>query len=300
MSDSNLNRSGDDVRAPAKLVSKESYAKIPERDDLDDFNDDGVDNSDEDTEVSPELRQRKGERRQYANQSVVDGKLGMKTIKIAPQPSSKFRSLNVDMQDSKRRATLPEGRSKRNEDSPPLTDSEARRESLDQSIPLPDHQSKGPPFADGLRGNYGAMNATELRRARLNTDSSSPEQNTFMANQTRDTSQFPTTQQSKDRPKHATPGNDLKSEPRMSKRSSARKDSFRQMQFENEKLKTCIEFLVQGGDWNELVQMFGENDPVLKDIVENYLNKSSQENPFPTAHESFVDLDGPPIQYSEQ
>jgi hypothetical protein len=46
--------------------------------------------------------------------------------------------------------------------------------------------------------------------------------------------------------------------------------------------------------------MFGENDPVLKDIVENYLNKSSQENPFPTAHESFVDLDGPPIQYSEQ
>jgi hypothetical protein len=45
------------------------------------------------------------------------------------------------------------------------------------------------------------------------------------------------------------------------------------MQSENEKLKTCIEFLVQGGEWGELVSMFGEHDPVLKDIVENYLNK---------------------------
>lgn len=136
---------------------------------------------------------------------------------------------------------------------------------------------------------------------RLHTDSSSPEHNnTFMANQTRDTSQFPTAQHSKSPSKQqATPLSDLKSEPQMSKRSSERKESFRQMQFENEKLKTCIDFLVQGGDWNELAQLFGENDPVLKDIVENYLNKSSQENPYQMAQDS-TDVEGPPAQYSEQ
>ena len=71
------------------------------------------------------------------------------------------------------------------------------------------------------------------------------------------------------------------------------------MQFENEKLKTCIDFLVQGGDWNELAQLFGENDPTLKDIVENYLNKSSQDNPYQTVQDSY-DVEGPPIQYSAQ
>lgn len=52
MSDSNLNdRSAEDL-ARDKLVSKESYAKISERDDLDDFDDCG----DEETQVSPDLR----------------------------------------------------------------------------------------------------------------------------------------------------------------------------------------------------------------------------------------------------
>lgn len=205
------------------------------------------------------------------------------------------------MEDPKRRATLDEERRGKHDADSALMGSDVRKDSLDESIAIHDQQSKSPPYDDGLRGNYGAININELQRARINTDSSSPEQHTFMANQTRDTSLFATAQHSKDMSKHqATPISELKSEPRMSKRSSARKESFRQMQFENEKLKTCIEFLVQGGDWNELVQMFGEHDPVLKDIVENYLNKSSQENPLQTAQESYADLDGPPIQYSEQ
>lgn len=77
-SDSNLNdRSAEDL-AREKLVSKESYAKISERDDLDDFDDCG----DEETQVSPELRQRQGEKRAHAASSMEDGKLGLQTIKI--------------------------------------------------------------------------------------------------------------------------------------------------------------------------------------------------------------------------
>lgn len=152
----------------------------------------------------------------------------------------------------------------------------------------------------GLKDNYASRGTRDMNKVRLNSESSSPEQSTFFANQTRDTSQLPTAQHTRERMRQ-TPGTDLKSEPRMSKRSTARKESFRQMQHENEKLKTCIEFLIQGGDWGELVQMFGENDPVLKDIVENYLNKSSQqEGPYPAGQGSDLDVGGPPIVYSEQ
>jgi len=33
------------------------------------------------------------------------------------------------------------------------------------------------------------------------------------------------------------------------------------MIFENEKLKTSLEFLMQGGDVNELIHIFGKDDP---------------------------------------
>ena len=69
-------RSAEDL-AREKLVSKESYGKISERDDLDDFDDCG----DEETQVSPDLRQRQGEKR-HAASSMEDGKLGLQTIKI--------------------------------------------------------------------------------------------------------------------------------------------------------------------------------------------------------------------------
>ena len=60
-------------------------------------------------------------------------------MKIAPNKGiNQYRSLNIDMEDSKRRATLPEGRIKRNEDSSVLVDSADRRESLDHSVPLPE------------------------------------------------------------------------------------------------------------------------------------------------------------------
>lgn len=81
MSDSNLNdRSAADFQAREKFVSKVSYADVPEREDLDDFDDEYVDNCDEDTQGSPEIRQRKGENR--ALTSMEDGKLGTKTINI--------------------------------------------------------------------------------------------------------------------------------------------------------------------------------------------------------------------------
>lgn len=82
ISDSNLNDGpAGEVGGRNKLVSKESYADIPERDDLD-FDDDAIDNCDEETQVSPEVRQRKGEKRAYAHQSVEDAKIGLQTIKI--------------------------------------------------------------------------------------------------------------------------------------------------------------------------------------------------------------------------
>ena len=61
-------------------------------------------------------------------------------------------------------------------------DSDAHGDSLDQSIAIHDQQSKSPPYDDGLRGNYGAVNMNDLERVRLHTDSSSPEHNNaFMA-----------------------------------------------------------------------------------------------------------------------
>lgn len=47
------------------------------------------------------------------------------------------------------------------------------------------------------------------------------------------------------------------------------------------------------------MQLFGEHDPVLKDIVENYLNKSSQENAYQTAQD-YAEVEEPPVQYSAQ
>jgi hypothetical protein len=71
-------------RGKLKLVSKESYDKIQERDDLDDFDD----YDEEETQVSPELRQIKAERRRDVNQSMEDGKFGRATMAIEPRQAN--------------------------------------------------------------------------------------------------------------------------------------------------------------------------------------------------------------------
>lgn len=205
---------------------------------------------------------------------MMDGNLAAQTFKIDPQRmDNQNLSLNFDVGQAKRRTTLDDNRrSMPNEPSSKMV--QASGQPVRKSVEIED-QANSPPSRGDTRGKMSRSQAKEVPRVRLNTDSSSPEHN-LMVNQTRDTSMFHTVQHSKDISKQQTPNAELKSEPAMSKRSTARKDTFRQLQFENEKLKTCIDFLVQGGDWNELVQMFGEADPTLKDIMENYLSKSSQ------------------------